>query len=37
MLDKEKEQLALLNQEQAVVSNQFGTLDVEIKTLLSTM
>ena len=37
MLDKEKEQLAVLNQEQSVISNQFGTLDVEIRTILASM
>ncbi len=37
MLDKEKEQLAILNQEQAVISNQFGTLDTEIQAMLSRM
>jgi GTPase SAR1 family protein len=35
MLDKEKEQLAVLNQEQAVVSNQLAALNAEIQTVLA--
>jgi small GTP-binding protein len=34
MLEKEKEQLAILNQEQALITIRFGTLEADIKAVL---
>lgn len=34
MLEKEKEQLAILNQEQALITTRFGTLEADIKVVL---
>lgn len=34
MLEKEKEQLAILNQEQALITTRFGTLEADIKAVL---